>query len=49
MLKDGVENFAFEVIEECERNQLNNREIYWIDFYKAQEYGYNMTRGGSRN
>ena len=49
MLKDGVENFTFEVLEECERGQLNDREKYYIDFYRAQEYGYNMSRGGARN
>ena len=49
MLKDGVENFTFEVLEECERGQLNDREKYYIDFYRAQEHGYNMSRGGARN
>lgn len=48
MLKDGVENFSFELLEECERSELNNRETYWIEFYKTQEFGYNMTKGGSR-
>lgn len=46
MLKDGVENFAFEVLEECERSQLNTQEIYWIDYYKSQNFGYNMNKGG---
>ena len=49
MLKDGVENFTFEVLEECGRSHLNDREKYYIDFYKAQEWGYNMSRGGARN
>lgn len=48
MLKDGVENFSFEVIEECARAELNDRETYWIDFYASQDFGYNMTRGGAR-
>ena len=46
MIKDGVENFTFEVLEECERGQLNDREKYYIDFYRAQEHGYNMNKGG---
>lgn len=29
MIKYGVENFTFEIIEECERNKLNEREDYW--------------------
>lgn len=48
MLKDGVENFSFEVLEECDRSQLNDRERYYIDFYRAQEFGYNMSKGGAR-
>lgn len=47
MMKDGVENFSFEVLEECPRAALNDRETYWIDFYKSQDHGYNMTRGGA--
>ena len=49
MMKDGVENFTFEVLEECGREELNDREKYYIDFYRAQEYGYNMNKGGARN
>ena len=48
MLKDGVENFTFEVLEECDRSQLNDRETYYIDFYRSQEHGYNMSKGGAR-
>lgn len=47
MRQDGVENFTYEIIEECERQDLNNRECYWIDFFKSQDYGYNETKGGS--
>ena len=42
MLAIGVENFTFEIIEECSRNQLNDREDYWQDFYKAKEFGYSI-------
>ena len=48
MIKDGVENFTFEVLEECERSDLNDRETYYIEFYRSQEHGYNMTKGGAR-
>ena len=48
MMKDGVENFTFEVLEECDRATLNDREKYYISFYRAQEHGYNMSRGGAR-
>ena len=42
MLAIGVENFTFEIIEECSRNVLNDREDYWQDFYKAKEFGYSI-------
>jgi hypothetical protein len=47
MLKDGVENFSFEIIEKCNRENLNEKEKYWISFYKSQEHGYNMTKGNN--
>lgn len=43
----GVENFSFEIIEECPREKLNERERYWISFFKSQEFGYNETRGNN--
>lgn len=48
MREFGVENFTFEVIEECEQNQqvLNEREIYWIEYYNSYKNGYNSTHGG---
>ena len=42
MLAIGVENFTFEVIEECTGNQLNEREDYWQDFYHAKDFGYSI-------
>ena len=42
MLKYGVENFTFEVIEECERISLNSKELFWQDYFKAKEFGYSM-------
>lgn len=44
--KYGIENFKFEIIEECDINDLNNREIYWIEFYNTFFNGYNQTLGG---
>ena len=47
--KYGKENFTFRVIEEIEDDTiLNDREIYWIAQYHANEQniGYNMTAGG---
>lgn len=42
MKKVGVENFSFEVIEECDRAQLDEREDYWQEKLGAREYGYSI-------
>ena len=42
MLADGVENFTFEIIEQCEKEQLNEREQYWQEYFKAKEFGYSI-------
>lgn len=47
MKKYGPENFTFEILEIVDRGKLNERETYWIDFYKTKEYGLNGTRGGA--
>lgn len=49
--KYKVENFSFDVIEECNESDLNSREMYWIHVYDCcvldgKDKGYNMTRGG---
>lgn len=44
--KYGIDNFDFEILEECPKEQLNEREIYWIDFYDSYKNGYNRTIGG---
>ena len=42
MLSIGVENFSFEIVEECERGLLNEREDYWQDYFQAKEFGYSI-------
>jgi group I intron endonuclease len=44
--KHGLENHIFEIIEECSLDQLDEREIYWISYYKCVEEGLNLTYGG---
>ena len=46
MRKYGRENFSFRILEECSEEQLQEREIYWIDQLKTYDNGYNETRGG---
>ena len=40
--KYGKENFSFELIEECDRSLLDEREDYWQDYFKAKEFGYSI-------
>ena len=47
MKKYKPSNFLFEVLEEVPRTSLNERETYWINFYKTKDYGLNKTVGGS--
>lgn len=47
--KYGLNNFSFEIIEQCEVSQLNEREIYWIAFFDSYHNGYNRTVGGGYN
>ena len=44
----GEKNFTLEIIEECEtREQLNEREIFWIAYFNCKHpNGYNHTDGG---
>lgn len=49
MNKLGIDNFYIEILEECEYSKLDEREIYWIDFFNSYKNGYNMTLGGDSN
>lgn len=42
MLQTGVENFTFEVIQECSRAELSERETYWQEYHKCKEFGYSI-------
>lgn len=46
MRKLGIDHFKIETIEECPVEKLDEREIYWIDFYDSYHNGYNATEGG---
>ena len=45
-LKYGIENFSVQEIEECDNSILDEREIYWIDYFNTYRKGYNCTEGG---
>ena len=46
--KYGIKNFKFEVLEECSKEELNEKEIYYIAFYNSTTdgNGYNLEHGG---
>lgn len=46
--KYKVENFSFDIIEECAQKDLKEREIFWIQYYNTynNREDYNETPGG---
>lgn len=40
-------NFTYEILELCSEEELNDREIYWIDYFDSYVDGYNQTYGGT--
>ena len=45
MQKDGVWNFTFELLEQCPKELLNEKESFWIEMYQSNTFGYNITKG----
>lgn len=51
--KYGIENFSFEIIEECSLEELDDKEKFYIEKFNSyigweNSNGYNMTTGGNR-
>lgn len=46
ILKEGFQNWQIEIITYCDKDKLSELEKYYIDFFKAQEFGYNKNSGG---
>lgn len=42
----GWNNFTFEILELCSKEQLCEREIYWVAYYDTYNNGYNRSKGG---
>lgn len=49
--KYGYKNFEFKVIENCKEECLDEKEIYWIQYYDSmnRSKGYNRESGGNKN
>ena len=48
--KYGLENFDYDIIEHSNyftRDELNQKEIYYIEKYNSYQNGYNMNKGGN--
>lgn len=47
--KYGEENFIFKIIENVDIDKLDDREVYWINYYKNKAGVYNLDSGGNKN
>lgn len=45
MIEDGIWNFTFELLEECSREKLNEKEKFYIELYQSDKFGFNSTGG----
>ena len=41
----GLENFTFQLLCQCQKKQLDEKEKYFIELYQANTFGYNSTIG----
>lgn len=47
--KYGPENFDYTILDICyEKSELDDAEIYWIQYYNSIENGYNIKTGGTK-
>jgi group I intron endonuclease len=47
--KYGVDSFTWEILEECNsREELNSKEVFYIEKYNSREKGYNISKGGNQ-
>lgn len=49
IFKYGKDKFTIKELEKCNIEELNEREIYYINLYNSYINGYNSTKGGSGN
>lgn len=45
MLASGPESFTFEIIEDCPKEELDEKEKFYMDFFHAKDFGYSIKAG----
>ena len=45
MQKDKIWNFTFELLEQCPKELLNEKERFWIQMYQSDKFGLNTMKG----
>ena len=45
MQEYGLQSFSWELLEKCDRTELNEKERYYISLYDSVNYGYNILKG----
>lgn len=48
MSQFGIWSFTFELLEQCQEKELNEKEKYWIQKYQSNIIGMNVKKGGSK-
>jgi len=48
MRKHGIDNFSLIEIESCDQSNVDELEMFWIEFFQSQSkiFGYNLSQGG---
>lgn len=44
--KYGIDSFSIDILEECAKEDLDDKERFWIKEYDSFHNGYNLTAGG---
>ena len=45
MVRDGIWSFSWEILEICPKDQLDEKEKFYINLYNSCKMGYNSTQG----
>lgn len=46
--KTGLQNFTFELLCQCPKEELDQKEKYFIELYQSDLYGFNGTKGNKK-